>query len=111
MGTFRRSRSPGALPLILALMDSFRTEKLKTKDRALRTHVLIIGHPGGGKGGGGEYSILQWPILEDSSRKGYFFRPQVHPNVGLSLVEVYERVGKSVILAPGILVGKKAQKG
>lgn len=53
MGTFRRSRSPGALPLIPALMDSFRTEKLKTKDRGKRTHVLVIGHPGGGKGGRG----------------------------------------------------------
>lgn len=98
MGTFRRSRSPGALPLIPALMDSFR--KLNTRYRT----------PGWGKGGG-EYSILQWPIPGDSSGKGYFIRPQVHPKVGLSLVETYERVGKSVILAPGILVCKKAQKG
>ena len=101
MVTFRRSRSPGALPLIPALMDSFRREKLKTKDRGKRTQVLVIGHPGGGKGGrGGAYSILQWPIRADSSRKGYFFRPQVHL-----------KIGKSVILAPGILVCKKAQKG
>lgn len=99
MGTFRRSRSLGALPLIPALMDSFR--KLNTRYRT----------PGWGKGGGGKYSILQWPIPGDSSRKGYFIRPQVHPKVGLSLVEAYERVGKSVILAPGILVCKKAQKG
>ena len=103
MGTFRRSRSPGALPLIPALMDSFR--KLNTRYRT----------PGVGEGGRGgrgrEYSILQWPIPGDSSRKGYFIRPQVHPKVGLSLVEAYERVGKSVILAPGILVCKKAQKG
>ena len=113
MGTFRRSRFPGALPLIQALMHSFRTEKLKTKDKGKRMHVLVIGHLGGGKGGlggGGEYSILQWPIRGDSSRKGYFFRPQIHPKVGLSLAEVYERVGKSVILAPGILVCKKVQK-
>ena len=41
MGTFRRSRSPGALPLIPALMDSFR--KLNTRYRT----------PGWGKGGGG----------------------------------------------------------
>lgn len=114
MGTFRRSRSPGALSLIPALMDIFRTDKRKAKDRGKRTHVLVIGHLGGGEGGsgGGEYSILQWPIPGDSSRKkGYFIRPQVHPKVGLSLVEAYERVGKSVILAPGILVCKKAQKG
>lgn len=53
MVTFRRSRSPGALPLIPALMDSFRREKLKTKDRGKRTQVLVIGHPGEGKGGRG----------------------------------------------------------
>ena len=44
MGTFRRSRSPGALSLIPALMDSFR--KLNTRYRT----------PGvgeGGRGGGG----------------------------------------------------------
>ena len=94
-------------------MDIFRTDKRKAKDRGKRTHVLVIGHLGGGKGGpgGGEYSILQWPIPGDSSRKGYFIRPQVHPKVGLSLVETYERVGRSAILAPGILVCKKAQKG
>ena len=40
MGTFRRSRSPGALPLIPALMDSFR--KLNTRYRT----------PGWGKGVG-----------------------------------------------------------
>ena len=104
MGTFRRSRSPGALPLIPALMDSFR--KLNTRYRTPR-----VGEGGRGGGEGREYSILQWPIPGDSSRKGYFIRPQVHPKVGLSLVEAYERVGKSVILAPGILVCKKAQKG
>lgn len=55
MGTFRRSRSPGALSLIPALMDIFRTDKRKAKDRGKRTHVLVIGHLGGGKGGpGGE---------------------------------------------------------
>ena len=106
MGTFRRSRSPGALPLIPALMDSFR--KLNTR---YRTPGWGKGEGGRGGGGGREYSILQWPIPGDSSRKGYFIRPQVHPKVGLSLVEAYERVGKSVILAPGILVCKKAQKG
>ena len=53
MGTFRRSRSPGALSLIPALMDIFRTDKRKAKDRGKRTHVLVIGHLGGGKGGPG----------------------------------------------------------
>ena len=111
MGTFRRSRSPGALSLIPALMDSFRTDKRKAKDRGKRTHVLVIGHLGVGKGGPGEGVLDPTMADRDSSRRGYFFRPQVHPKVGLSLAEVYERVGKSVILAPGILVCKKAQKG
>ena len=39
MGTFRRSRFPAALPPIQALMHSFRTEKLKTKDKGKRMHV------------------------------------------------------------------------
>lgn len=53
MGTFRRSRSPGALPLIPALMDSFR--KLNTRYRT----------PGWGKGGGGE--VLD-PTMADTGR-------------------------------------------
>ena len=53
MGTFRRSRSPGALSLIPALMDIFRTDKRKAKGRGKRTHVLVIGHLGGGEGGSG----------------------------------------------------------
>ena len=74
MGTFRRSRSPGALPLIPALMDIFRTDKLKAKTNACtRSNTLVDGLRSGGLGGG----ILD-PIMAmrgDSSRKGYFFRP------------------------------------
>lgn len=57
MGTFRRSRSPGALPLIPALMDSFR--KLNTRYRT----------PGWGKGGGGEGrgEVLD-PTMADTGR-------------------------------------------
>ena len=54
MGTFRRSRSPGALPLIPALMDSFR--KLNTRYRT----------PGWGKGGGGG-EVLD-PTMADTGR-------------------------------------------
>ena len=112
MGTFRRSRSPCALSLIIpALMDIFRTDKRKAKDRGKRTHVLVIGHLGGGKGGPGG-RVLD-PTMADTGRllpKGVLFRPQVHPKVGLSLAEVYERVGKSVILAPGIWSAKKPKR-
>ena len=38
--------------------------------------------------------------------RGIFFRPQVYERVGISLVEIYKSVGKSVIW-----VCKRAQKG
>ena len=54
----------------------------------------------------GGYS-LWWPIREGSVRKGYgFFRPQIHERVGISLIEAYKRVVKSVIW-----VCERAQKG
>ena len=67
MGTFRRSRSPGALSLIPALMDIFRTDKRKAKDRGKRTHVLVIGHLGGGEGGSGGGGVLD-PTMADTGR-------------------------------------------
>ena len=48
-------------------------------------------------GGGGEGYSLQCPLLGGSARKGIFFRLQVYARVGILLVEVYKRVGKSVI--------------
>ena len=36
-------------------------------------------------------------IWVGSARKGIFVRPQVYGRLGISVVEVYERVGKSVI--------------
>ena len=36
-------------------------------------------------------------MREGSARKGHLFRLQVNERVGISLVEVYERVEKSVI--------------
>ena len=42
---------------------------------------------------------------EAPPERGTFFRPQVYERVGILLVEVYGRVGKSVIL-----VCKKAQR-
>ena len=46
------------------------------------------------------------PTGEAPPERGTFFSLQVYEMVGISLVEVYEWVGKYVIL-----VGKKAQKG
>ena len=43
---------------------------------------------------------------EAPPKRGIFFRLQVYERVGISLVEVYERLGKSVNS-----VGLKAQKG
>ena len=63
MGTFRRSRSPGALSLIPALMDSF--PKLNTRYRT----------PGWGKGGPGG-GVLD-PTMADTGRllqKGVLFQ-------------------------------------
>ena len=53
----------------------------------------------------GGYS-LKWPIWIGYTRKGYHFRLQVYERVGISLVEVYDKIGKTVIS-----VGKRAQKG
>ena len=46
--------------------------------------------------GVGGYS-LWWPIRVGSARKGYLFKASGIWKVGISLVEVYKRVGKSVI--------------
>ena len=78
MGTFRRSRSPGALSLIPALMDSLRTDKRKAKDRGKRAHVLVIGHLGVGNGGGGGAGegVID-PTMADTGRlhpKGVLFQ-------------------------------------
>ena len=51
-----------------------------------------FGDPGGG--GGTLYDGLYG---EAPSERGTFFRPQVYKRVGISQVEVYRRVGKSVI--------------
>ena len=62
---------------------------------ALSYHTLLPHSGGGGRG----YS-LKWALWGGSARKGYFLR------LGISLIEVYERVGKSVIQ-----VSERAQKG
>ena len=56
----------------------------------------------GGEGG----CSLQWPIQGGSAQKGYPSGLQVYKRVAISLVEAYQREGKSVIS-----VCKKAQKG
>ena len=58
---------------------------------------------GGGRGGRGTpYDGLYW---EAPPERGIFFRLQVYQSVGISLVEVYKRAGRSVIW-----VGEGAQK-
>ena len=47
----------------------------------------------GGGGGGGLYGLYG----EASPKRGTFFTLQVYKRVGISRVEVYERLGKSVI--------------
>ena len=49
--------------------------------------------PESGGGGGTPYDGLYG---EAPPERGIFFRPQVYERVGISLVEVYKRVGKSV---------------
>ena len=49
---------------------------------------------GGGGGGGGPYNGL---YREAPLKRGTFLRLQVNERVGISLVEVYEREGKSVV--------------
>ena len=53
---------------------------------------------GGGKGG--VYSF-NGPHGEALLEKSTFFRPEVYKRVGVSLAEVYGRVGKSVSSAKG----------
>ena len=50
------------------------------------------------RGGGTPYNGLYG---EAPPERGTFFRPQVFERVGILLVEVYERVGKSVIWVCG----------
>ena len=49
---------------------------------------------GGGGGRGTPYDGLYW---EAPPERGIFFRLQVYERVGISLVEVYKMVGRSVI--------------
>ena len=49
------------------------------------------------RGGGGGDKTNKGPIRRGSARKGIFFRLQVNEREGISLVEVYKMVGKTVI--------------
>lgn len=53
-----------------------------------------------GGGEGGVYSF-NGPYEEALLEKSTFFRPEVYKRVGVSLAEVYGRVGKSVWSAKG----------
>ena len=58
------------------------------------------------RGRGGEGTPYDGLYGEASPKRGTFFRLHGYEKVGISLVEVYKRVGKSVIW-----VCKRAQKG
>ena len=45
----------------------------------------------------GEGCTLKWPIRMAPPEKGYLFKLQVYERVVISQVEVYKRVGKSVM--------------
>ena len=59
-----------------------------------RRSPLLSVESGPGGGGGTPYNGLYG---EAPPERGTFFRLQVYKRVGVSQVEVYERVGKSVI--------------
>ena len=61
-------------------------------ERNAKTTLIF---PRGGGGGGGY--TLQCPLVGGTARKGILFSLQVYERVGILLVEVYKRVGKSVI--------------
>ena len=54
--------------------------------------MVVVGRWGGG--GGGPYNGL---YREAPLKRGTYMRLQVNERVGISLVEVYEREGKSVV--------------
>lgn len=60
----------------------------------------LVGEVWGGGGKGGVYSF-NGPYGEALLEKSTFFRPEVYKRVGVSLAEVYGRVGKSVLSAKG----------
>lgn len=60
----------------------------------------LVGEVWGGRGKGGVYSF-NGPYGEALLEKNTFFRPEVYKRVGVSLAEVYGRVGKSVWSAKG----------
>lgn len=60
----------------------------------------LAGEVCGGGGEGGVYSF-NGPYGEALLEKSTFFRPEVYKRVGVSLAEVYGRVGKSVWSAKG----------
>ena len=65
-----------------------------------------MGKGAGNSGVGEEGTPYDGLYGEALPERGIFFRLQVHESLGISLVEVYKRVGKSVIW-----VCERAQKG
>ena len=67
--------------------------KYKTARRLSLPEIVLLLNPGGGEGGTPYNDLYEVAPPE----RGTFFTPQVYERVGISRVEVYERVGKSVI--------------
>lgn len=61
----------------------------------------LAGEVLGGGGGKGRAYSFNGPYGEALLEKSTFFRPEVYKRVGVSLAEVYGRVGKSVWSAKG----------
>ena len=59
--------------------------------------LTLVPATGGGGGGGGEKTPYNGLYGEAPPERGTFFSLQVYKRVGISQVEVYKRLGKSVI--------------
>ena len=94
--TFRREKTRLTSPAVRAAAtskawrDSGRTSFSPSQSTWRHEEALLEEFYPGGRG-----NSQWWPIRWGSAQKRYIFRLQVYERVGISLVEVYKRVGKS----------------
>ena len=94
--TFRREKTRLTSPAVRAAAtskawrDSGRTSFSPSQSTWRHEEALLEEFYPGGRG-----NSQWWPIRGGSAQKRYIFRLQVYERVGISLVEVYKRVGKS----------------